>query len=70
MRKEPTSWFAGTYDAECEEDRRLEEIEALRKFYRGFETLDSEGKSIGRVYLGRDLLWEKPASVTPGPAAR
>ena len=69
MRKEPTSWFAGTYDAECDEDRRTAKIEALRELYRGFETIDVEGKSIGRVYLGRDLLWEKPASATSGPVA-
>ena len=64
-----TTSFAARHDAECEEDRRLEEIATLREYYRGFETIDVEGRSIGRIYLGRDLLWEKPASATSGPVA-
>ena len=47
MREQPTS------------DDRARKIAALREFYSGVEKLDFEGKSISRIYLGSDLLWDR-----------
>ena len=67
MRDQPTSWFAGTYDDLCEEDeeyyRRAREraikIKELRKSYSTLEARIFNGKPIRKIYLGKDLLWER-----------
>ena len=67
MRDQPTSWFAGTYDDLCEEDEeyyrrasdRAIKIKELRKSYSRLKTRTFDGKSIRKIYLGKDLLWER-----------
>ncbi len=41
------------------DDDRATKLKVLREFCSRITKLDLEGKSIGRIYLGKDLIWDK-----------